>query len=426
MDIAVVQFPGSNCERETIQAIRRVGMNPVPFLWNESKEKLMDCDGYVIVGGFSYQDRSRAGIIAALDPVIAVIKQESKKGKPVLGICNGAQILVETGLVPGLLKDAVNIALTDNQRIQDGQVQGTGYYNAWVHLKKADDSKPNAFNRHLPTGHILKIPVAHAEGRFLIPENLLARMHAEGLIALQYCDEQGKITEAFPVNPNGSVDNIAAISNLSGNVLAMMPHPERVDAGDCILASMRDYIQDGYVGYQPQTLDDALPFELPKPFEKQATSQELICELIINDNHAISVEQALNRLGLPVKIKRQIHWEIDCDSEDILNDIKSSGLLYNENKEYVIENHSVDLVIRNAEVPLERRSFLVRTKDDIVSLKKMQQLTKYFPHHPTVSLRRGVLWHVYAEKSILDDLAYQMVHSYILHNPIACECYHYA
>ena len=109
--IAIIQFPGSNCERESALAIKRAGMEPVEFLWNEPVEKLHECDGYFIIGGFSYEDRSRAGIIASLDPVMKIISEESEKGKPVLGICNGAQILVETGLVPGLRNNRVGMAL---------------------------------------------------------------------------------------------------------------------------------------------------------------------------------------------------------------------------------------------------------------------------------------------------------------------------
>ncbi len=100
--IAIIQFPGSNTERETLIACHRVGLNPIEFLWNESVERLSDFDGYIIVGGFAYEDRSRAGVIAALDPIMKQIKIEAENGKPVLGICNGAQILVESGLVPGL------------------------------------------------------------------------------------------------------------------------------------------------------------------------------------------------------------------------------------------------------------------------------------------------------------------------------------
>src|SRR3990167_7643022 len=101
MRIGIIQFPGSNCERETMLAVKRAGMEPVEFLWNESHEKLRSLAGYIIVGGFSYEDRSRAGIIAALDTIISVLREQSEYGKPILGICNGAQILVETGLVPG-------------------------------------------------------------------------------------------------------------------------------------------------------------------------------------------------------------------------------------------------------------------------------------------------------------------------------------
>ena len=100
--IAIIQFPGSNTERETLMACKRVGLNPVEFLWNEPIEKLLKFNGFVIVGGFAYEDRSRAGAIAALDPIMKQIKIEAEKGKPVLGICNGAQILVESGLIPGL------------------------------------------------------------------------------------------------------------------------------------------------------------------------------------------------------------------------------------------------------------------------------------------------------------------------------------
>ena len=108
-NIAIVQFPGSNTERETSMACKRVRLNPIDFLWNEKKASLSDFDGYIIIGGFSYEDRSRAGILAALDPIIEMIKLESEKGKPVLGICNGAQILVESGLVPGINLSLIHI-----------------------------------------------------------------------------------------------------------------------------------------------------------------------------------------------------------------------------------------------------------------------------------------------------------------------------
>ena len=135
INIGIIQFPGSNTERETIMACQRVGMNPVDFFWNEPATKLSDLNGYIIIGGFAYEDRSRAGVIAALDPIIKQIKVEAGKGKPVLGICNGAQILVESGLVPGFEGHRVGIALTDNKRVKSGHVVGVGYYNTWIILR---------------------------------------------------------------------------------------------------------------------------------------------------------------------------------------------------------------------------------------------------------------------------------------------------
>ena len=116
--VAIIQFPGSNTERETMMACYRVGLEPIEFLWNSPSHLLAKFDGYIIVGGFSYEDRSRAGVIAALDPIMKQIKTEAIHGKPILGICNGAQILVECGLVPSGNDHSLRMALTNNKRIR--------------------------------------------------------------------------------------------------------------------------------------------------------------------------------------------------------------------------------------------------------------------------------------------------------------------
>ena len=465
MDIAIIQFPGSNCERETILAVKRAGMLPVEFLWNEPLEKLIACDGYIIVGGFSYEDRSRAGILAALDPILQVLKTQSELGKPILGICNGAQILVESGLVPGFKDYPVNIALTDNKRMAEGKLLGTGYYNAWIHMRRSDTHKTNAFTRHLTTAQQLKIPVAHAEGRFVIPPDLLDFMQNQGLAVFQYCNEQGEIIDEFPVNPNGSVNNIAAIGNLAGNVMAMMPHPERTTVGDPIFCSMRDYI----ASYQKPTLlpppystaiklsdtptsrslsagsrdlgmerdvwiprtnrgtskTSNLMSEQPSPFQQVAyktyvpakSTYELIIELTITDNQALSVQQTLRTMGIPVSIKRQIHWEIACHSRSVLHQIQASGLLYNENKERVVEPQKESLV---------GSSFLVRAKEDLLGLQKMQQLKQHFQLEGITALCHGVLWRISADPAHLDEASQQVINSSILFNPSSHECFYYA
>jgi len=415
MRIAVVQFPGSNCERETMQALRRAEMDPVEFLWNEPCEKLRGMDGYVIVGGFSYEDRSRAGIIAALDPVMQEIKAQSEKGKPVLGICNGAQILVETGLVPGLENNKVGMALTENKRIAEGKILGTGYYNAWVHMRLSDQYQRNAFTRHLTAETVLHVPVAHAEGRFVMTEALLTEIEMQGLNVFQYCDATGAIVDHFPVNPNGSLRNIAAISNKAGHVMAMMPHPERTPNGDAIFLSMRDFIAEG-------RLDQTVPLYYyprrnPLPaYTKPANSHECIVELMITDNHALTVQNTLRQLGFPVTVKRQVHWEVQCEPA-VIQRIKQSGVLYNERKEVAISPAEIK---KPASV-----TFLVRAKEDLHGRQKQQTLEDHFSIQAVRSLQYGILWQFTAENANITDLVDRILHTNIIFNPYAHDCYQY-
>lgn len=217
--IAVILFPGINCHEETLLAANSAGMEGKVLRWN-TKESLSDYGGFVIPGGFSYEDRIRSGVISAKDPIMEAIKAESMKGKPVLGICNGAQVLVESGLIPGL-KGKVEMALAPNIN-----PFVSGYYCTWVYVKSTGNSVFNAFYGEEP----IPMPIAHGEGRFTTKDNtLLGELKKNGQIAFRYCDKEGNFIEDFPVNPNGSIYNIAAVSNKEGNVLAIMPHPERAN-----------------------------------------------------------------------------------------------------------------------------------------------------------------------------------------------------
>ncbi|MES2218689.1 MAG: phosphoribosylformylglycinamidine synthase I [Pseudomonadota bacterium] len=411
--IAIIQFPGSNCERETMLAVKRVGMEPVEFLWNNRELDLADFAGYIIVGGFSYEDRSRAGAIAALDPIMQTLRAQSALGKPILGICNGAQILVETGLVPGLPDYQVGMALTDNKRMRDGQVLGTGYYNAWINMRLADEFQYNAFTRLLTPKDILHVPMAHAEGRFLIPPALLMEIQTQGLGVFQYCDAAGKIIDEFPVNPNGSVFNIAAVANKAGNVMAMMPHPERTGNGDAIFASMRDYIAQGQfnevmpLNYQPLT---------PEIKTYQAKGQELIVDLVITDNQAMSVETALRHRDIPVKITRHVHWEIDCESPAVLQQIIASGVLYNDRKEIKITPQALK--------QKPQQTFLVRAREDMLGQEKQQMLTHHFGLQGIRAIRHSVLWSI-ATADQLDARVKEVLNTHILFNRNAHDCYYY-
>jgi len=434
MRIAIVQFPGSNCERETSLAVKRAGMTPVPFLWNEPPERLDTMDGYIIVGGFSWEDRSRAGIIAARHPVMSALKQQSVSGKPILGICNGAQILLESGLVPG---NGLNVALTDNKRMSQGQVLGTGYYNAWIQMKTGSTLKQNAFTRGLTQNECLRIPVAHAEGRFLANAETVSELAAQGLIAFQYCDADGQIIDSFPVNPNGSVHNIAALINPAGNVMAIMPHPERTPIGDALFHSMREYISANaptdallcrpersegapLVGTEPQSGNPSLRSGRHDGFPchglSDPESHTLLVELVIADNQALSVQNSLRQAGLNVNIKRQIWWNIHCKSPEVLQQIQASGVLYNDRKSFLATHQA----------KANQRSLLVRPKEDLQGLQKKQQLNHHFAIHDVQDIQRGVLWHIEAASAEeLDASVHDILQSSILFNPVSHECYDY-
>lgn len=416
MRIAIVQFPGSNCERETMLAVRRAGMEPVEFLWNESRDTLREMDGYIIVGGFSYEDRSRAGIIAGLDPVMQEIKAQSETGKPILGICNGAQILVETGLVPGLENNKIGMALTENKRISQGKILGTGFYNNWIYMRLADEYQRNAFTRHLTPKTILRVPVAHGEGRFVMSDALLQEVEMQGLNLFQYCDANGNIIDSFPINPNGSMRNTAAVSNKAGNVMAMMPHPERTINGDPIFQSMRDYIEQGRVEntiplhYYPRRMTTPT-------YQKPADSHECIIELIITDNHALTVQNTLRQRDIPVMVKRQVHWEIQCDSPEVLQQIKQSGVLFNERKEVELPPSQLN--------SLSSAYFLVRAKDDLLGQQKCQILKDHFSIQGVREIKHSVLWQFSCKNANITAFTDPILQTNIISNPYAHDCYQY-
>jgi len=414
VSIAVIQFPGSNTERETLMACRRVGLSPVEFLWNEPVEKLSDFDGYIIVGGFAYEDRSRAGVIAALDPIMKQIEIEAEKGKPILGICNGAQILVESGLVPGLDDHRVGLALTDNKRVKGGHVLGVGYYNTWANLQMSAPSNRCAFTRHLKTGDWINVPLAHGEGRFVVPDELLEKMISNDQTVFQYCDDNGNVVDEFPTNPNGSMHNLAAVCNARGNVMAMMPHPERTENGDAIFSSMKEFIENG----NPVS-DHTLSFDRPHykvaNYETNGDSSEWVIDMTITDNEAASVHNALNHLGFDVSISRQTHWEISTDGgrDSVLNNIDKTGELYNSNKEFI----SKTTANKNT------ASFLVRQKEDIIGRAKFESLTKRFEIEDISEIKHGVIWNVTINSGNFENVLDKVLDTHILFNPLSHECH---
>jgi phosphoribosylformylglycinamidine synthase len=395
-------------------ACRRVGLNPVEFLWNDASESLSNFDGFIIVGGFAYEDRSRAGVIAALDPIMNQIKVEANKGKPVLGICNGAQILVESGLVPGLDSHRVGVALTDNKRVKGGHVVGVGYYNTWANLKMSVPPDRCAFTRHLNMDEFINIPLAHGEGRFILPEELLNKMIANDQTVYRYCDDDGNVVDEFPTNPNGSMYNLAAVCNPAGNVMAMMPHPERNENGDAIFASMKDFIEN-----ENPITGHSLSFDRPhyeiEKYEPNPDATKWVIDMIITDNEAVSVHNALGQLGYDVSISRQTHWEIlvDNEREPILQKIDATGELYNSNKEFISKASTTENIA----------SLLIRQKEDMVGRAKLESLTERFEIGDISEIKRGVIWNVTINGGNFETILTEILDTHILFNPLSHECY---
>ncbi|HZT24054.1 MAG TPA: phosphoribosylformylglycinamidine synthase subunit PurQ [Verrucomicrobiae bacterium] len=205
MNFVVLQFPASNCDQDAVHAVRALG-HAARGLWHK-ETALGDADAVIVPGGFSYGDYLRCGAIARFSPVMQAVKQFAENGGWVLGICNGFQVLTEAGLLPG--------ALVRNRDLQ--------FHCEHVFLKTVTHDSP--FTNRIPTGKILRIPIAHGEGCYFADEATLTKLKMNNQILWQYCDAEGRVTDA--ANPNGSVWNIAGICNERRNVAGLMPHPER-------------------------------------------------------------------------------------------------------------------------------------------------------------------------------------------------------
>ncbi len=210
----VVVFPGSNCDRDCLHALRSALGQTVDTVWHEDRT-FAGLDVIVLPGGFSYGDYLRAGAIAATAPVMPAIREFAAAGRPVLGICNGFQILTEAGLLPG--------TLVRNERLR--------FRCRPVCVRVESSATP--FTAAIPEGTVLQMPIAHAEGGYRASGSDLAVLRERHRVVFRYCDAGGRVTSE--ANPNGSVDGIAGVASASGNVVGLMPHPER--ASEALLGS---------------------------------------------------------------------------------------------------------------------------------------------------------------------------------------------
>ncbi|MFX1416897.1 MAG: phosphoribosylformylglycinamidine synthase I [Promethearchaeota archaeon] len=212
MTIAIVKFPGTNSEKDVLRALQAIpGAEPQIVLSREDPALLLNASGVIIPGGLSYGDYVRANAAAAIDDMRDVVREIADSGKPMLGIGNGFQILSEFKILPGSLKPN-----------KSGR-----FVSKWVYLRVCVN--PTKFTEGLE-GKIVRIPVAHSEGRYQVGKKRLETLNNSHEVVLRYCDVEGEITS--DANPNGSIENIAGVVNENGNVLGLMPHPERAIRGD--------------------------------------------------------------------------------------------------------------------------------------------------------------------------------------------------
>ncbi|MGQ0703761.1 MAG: phosphoribosylformylglycinamidine synthase subunit PurQ [Gemmatimonadales bacterium] len=205
MRVAVVRFPGSNCEPEAFRAVERAGGSPC-YAWHRDRS-LNEADAVLLPGGFSYGDYLRSGAIARFTPIMDAIRAHAAAGGPVLGICNGFQILCEAGLLPGALVRNAGLAYLSR--------------TVSVSIERGDTPFTNAYRE----GQVITIPIGHGDGRYVASEALLDELESERRVVFRYV---GPGTPDAPYNPNGSLRDIAGIMNREGNVVGMMPHPERL------------------------------------------------------------------------------------------------------------------------------------------------------------------------------------------------------
>ncbi len=206
MKFGVIVFPGSNCDHDCYHVIKHVFNRNVEFIWHK-QEQLNEYDCIIIPGGFSYGDYLRPGAIARFSPIINKIVEYARQGGLLMGICNGFQVLLELGLLPGAMRTN----------------QGLKFICKYVNIRVENDNTP--FTQNLRQRQRLRIPIAHMQGNYYVDSATLSKLQTRDQIIFRYCDSKGEVDEAS--NPNGSLDNIAGISNQNGNVLGMMPHPER-------------------------------------------------------------------------------------------------------------------------------------------------------------------------------------------------------
>ncbi len=379
--IAIITFPGTNGDTENLRTFWRNGFDAFVFRWNDSREKLADVDGYFIGAGFSYEDRGRSGMVAARDPLFQFLHEEATKGKVILGNCNGAQVLIESGLIP--LGEGLKMSLAKNAIRDLGSGSGSeqwhspGFLNEWIWITPSCTRNRCATSDWEGTMHI---PIAHGEGRFVTNgPDLIAELEKNDQVAFRYCDTSGKASEDPSVTLNGSTGAIAGICNPTGNVVALMPHPERTANGDPYFQSVRKWIErcvmsssaadfsirtSATLSPRATRSDTAARIETRNP-----KSLEIFIDTIIVNNEERTVEAAARRVVPSLRLKQ---YRYLASSKQKPEEVLKHLSLFNPNKEIAFVRsegkwlrwESDAKVLRDTKNPLMGTTLLRRDEPD--------------------------------------------------------------
>lgn len=410
MKCAVIAFPGNNCEIETARAARRNGFETQIFRWNqiEDFQKFMP-DFVILPGGFSFEDRGRSGVLASKEPIFDELRKLAKNGTIILGICNGAQMIVESTLIPAELALAKNI-----RRDETGHVLGVGYYNEWIYIKP--ENKNSVFTKYIKN-NVLKVPIAHGEGRFTSRDDkTLTQLKNGELVAYRYADEDGNVAAEFPITPNASQFAVAAVVNKEGTIMGIMPHPERFfreAEGDAILKSVFQSLTDGGL---PTTVEigdfDHLPTSEVVSIEEKEAATIIEKKLIITDNENFSVRSAANNIvGMDIELEKTTRFSIHAEDGSNLDSqaLIDSGLILNPSKELVVAD----------DFDIDREVFFVSDYEDDEAKHLSEQLTNLLGKEIHVKIYTG--W--YFGKDTSNDIVTKIINSRLLANPNAAKLF---
>lgn len=435
MKVAVILFPGSNCELEAVRACKRAKLQTDLLRWNEDPKIIKGYDAFIIPGGFAYEDRSRAGVIASKDPVMQLIKSEAANGKPVLGICNGAQVLVECGMVPGLNAENLEMALAWNERIKNGKLLGVGFYNDWIYIRSDVKKNRTPFNR-FDQNIVMRIAVANGEGRYTTRnKEVIEKLIQNEQTVFRFCDSNGKISNEFPINPNGAMYNISGVCNYQGNVVSLMPHPERTISGQPVFDSLADYFNQSkkiIVNKNPQK--QAIPKAIDEKIEKENNPADIVIKvkLIITDNEERTIENVMKNYGFKdLQLKREIYYGFylknKSDLKTVAEKIIGCGEIINLNKEIPtiqigkkIYGYNKNSGLFEKPLPQQKNTsrscaqFYTAEYDNYLGKSIQLKLEKYFTKKEITKVERGVSWEILLKKP---ERVQDLIKTHIFHNP---------